>query len=75
MKLSEELKEHFYRMSKDVFSENDLIKEAEALENQIEQMKCCENCQWKSHYTSDESIGCESFEYDGTCGWKLKEDE
>ena len=44
MKLSEELREHFYSMSKSVSAEDDLIEKVEALEQQIEKMKCCENC-------------------------------
>lgn len=73
MKLSEKLWQQSDRHILTVT--NDLIEEIEALENQIEQMKCCGNCQWKSHYTSDESIGCNDFKYDGTCGWRLKEAE
>ena len=76
MKLSEELREHFYSMSKSVSAEDDLIEKVEALESQIEAMRNCDNCKYEdgSLCLRDNRLTqmCSAPDYQG---WQMKEDE
>ena len=70
MKLSEALRNQLdFTMSDYVEVNVDVIDEVEALENQIEKMKCCDNCL----YCYEVRIGMPNIELTKTTCWECED--
>ena len=71
------LSQHILDLQKDKGNLTDRVRE---LEQQIEKMKCCENCGWyylQQHWRESEEINESRMFHCGTCGnkrnWKIRE--